>query len=83
MSNVTVTQALEASAVLDANNEAHEADVNQVIASSTVRDGSTAIVDGSQLQAPAVHSAAAKVLLNSLDVEFVKTMGSHTVWHKN
>ncbi len=76
-----IREALADSIVLDENNPAHADDVAQVIKDSSVR-GDLAIVNGLGISAPAVHSAAAKVMLDSFDVEFVKMQGAHSVWRR-
>ena len=71
---VTILDALHASAVLDESNPAHAADVAEVMSRSALR-GDVAIIDGS-LSGPAIASAAAKVLLDTLEVEFSHLLGS-------
>lgn len=81
--SVTVSESLEDSIILSADNPAHAADVRKTIERSTYREGSgRAIVDGTYSSAPAIHSAAAKVILGTLDVEFYGTLGVNTVWQK-
>lgn len=77
---VTLTEALEDSITLDATNSAHADDVAEVISRSILFDGWLAFVDGSKVTAPAVHSAAAKVMLDTLDVEFSHMSGMNSVW---
>lgn len=79
MSAITVRDALAASIVLDADNAAHAEDVRRVMSRSAHR-GDVVIVDGSQGDGPAVASTVAKVMLDTLDVEFVRSVGDHSVW---
>ena len=79
--SVTILDSLRASAVLDESNPAHAADVAEVMSRSALR-GDLAIVDGSLIGGPAIASAAAKVLLDTLEVEFSHLLGSHSVWRR-
>ena len=79
--SVTILDALHASAVLDESNAAHAADVAGVMSRSVLR-GDLAIVDGSLISGPAIASAAAKVMLDTLEVEFSHLLGPHSVWRR-
>ena len=79
---VTILEALEDSAVLHADNPAHVDLVTRVISYSAARTDRV-IVDGNYTPSPAAHSAAAKVILNTLDVDFVGITGNHTIWKRS
>ena len=81
MSNVSIPDALRSSAVLDESNAAHAADVQAVMSRSALR-GDLAIVDGSLIGGPTIASAVAKVMLNTLEVEFSHLVGAHSVWRR-
>lgn len=76
---VTVEQALTASLTLDAGNAGHAYILNRIMVRSAVR-GDVVIVDGSLSTAPDTHKAVARVMLDSLGVEFLGMTGDHSRW---
>ncbi|AXC36114.1 hypothetical protein SEA_LYELL_7 [Microbacterium phage Lyell] len=76
---ITVEHALSASLTLDADNSGHADIVDRIMERSAMR-GDIAIVDGSLSPAPDTHKAVARVMLGTMEVDFVGLTGNHSRW---
>lgn len=79
--SVTVEAALTHSITLDAGNTGHAYIVDRIIGRSVTR-GDIAIVDGSLSTAPDTHKAVARVMLGTMEVDFIGLTGDHSRWKR-